>query len=383
MIGVAVIGAGDIANTHIEAYLKFNNRCRILLLVDRMKEKAEKKAEKYKISCEISDDYHEILNRTDIGLVSVCLPPSLHCQVVSELLEAGKHVLCEKPMAPTLEECDRMLKAEKAGGAKLSIIAQNRFKPEIMRTKEMLDRHLLGDIFAAQVNSLWWRGSHYYDLCWRGTWEKEGGGCTFSHAVHHIDLLLWFLGEADQITTVLKNQNHENSEVEDLSIHTVHFKNGAVGILVSSLLHHGEEQKIIIDAKEGTIELPHKISVSTQLDNGYPEPDSKRQEELEKIFKNLNAPAYTGHEGQIDDLLTSIEKDIPPLVTGEEGRRAIEFITGAYQSAFTGSPVYFPITEKDLFYTKEGILSRAVRFHEKTISIETFNDIGISVGGTL
>ncbi|MBT9778768.1 gfo/Idh/MocA family oxidoreductase [Clostridium sp. MCC353] len=383
MTGVAIIGAGDIANTHIEAYLKFKDRCQIVMLVDRLEEKAREKAEKYGLDCEVSSDYMDIAKRSDISLVSVCLPPALHCQVSSDLLRAGKNVLCEKPMAPTLEECDKMLDAEKAGGGKLSIVAQNRFKPDVMKTKEMLDRNLFGKIYTAFISSLWWRGSHYYDLCWRGTWEREGGGCTFSHGVHHLDLFLWFLGDVDRIVSTLANQNHLNSEVEDFSIHTVYFKNNAVGLAVSSLLHHGEEQKIVIDAEKGTIELPHKISVSRQLDNGYPEPDDEKKAELEALFGEMDSPVYSGHEGQIEDMLSSIENGLPPFVTGAEGRRTVEFITGAYQSAFTGQAVKFPMTERDLFYTKKGIMSKVVKFHEKTVSVESFKDIGISVGGTL
>ncbi|MDO4324556.1 MAG: Gfo/Idh/MocA family oxidoreductase [bacterium] len=383
MTGVAIIGVGDIANTHIEGYLKFKERCEIRLLVDRMVRKAEEKVEKYHLDCQVSEDYREILTREDIDLVSVCLPPELHCEIACQLLMAGKHVLCEKPMAPTLEECDRMLEAEKIGGGKLSVVAQNRFKPDIMKTKKFLDSGVLGEIYAAQMQSLWWRGSHYYDLCWRGTWEKEGGGCTFSHGVHHIDLFLWFLGDVENITSTVVNRGHKNSEVEDLSIHIVQFKNGAVGLAVSSLLHHGEEQKVMIDAKEGTIEIPHKIAVSRQLDNGYPEKDEEKCAFLEAKFEQMETCAYYGHDGQIDDMLTAIEKDREPLVTGEVGRKTIEFITGAYQSAFTGKTVTFPMTEKDLFYTKEGIMSKVIKFYQKTASVESFGDIGISVGGSL
>lgn len=383
MTGVAIVGAGDIANTHIEAYLRFPERCRIVMLVDRLVGKAKEKAEKYGLDCQISGDWKDITKRSDVDLVSICLPPSLHCETVCQLLLAGKHVLCEKPMAPTLEECDRMLEAEKRGGGKLSIVAQNRFKPDIRKTKEMLDREYFGPIYGAQINSLWWRGSHYYDLCWRGTWEKEGGGCTFSHAVHHIDLFLWFMGDVQEISSVVTNQNHRNSEVEDYSIHTIHFKSGALGLVVCSLLHHGEEQKMIIDAKEGTIEIPHKISVSRQLANGYPEPDEEKRQELERLFESMEAPEYSGHEGQIENMLTAIEQGGSPLVTGAEGRKTIEFIMAAYQSAFTGKPVQLPMTEKDLFYTKKGLMSRVTRFYEKKESVESFQDIGISVGGSL
>jgi UDP-N-acetyl-2-amino-2-deoxyglucuronate dehydrogenase len=383
MIGVAIIGAGDIADFHIEAYLRFPERCAIRAVVDLEQPKARQKADKFGLRCDALADYRELIARDDIDMVSICLPPALHAPVSVAFLAAGTHVLCEKPMAPTLEECDRMLGAARQGKATLSVIAQNRFKPDIMRTKSFLDTGALGTILFAQANSLWWRGSNYYELWWRGTWEKEGGGCTFIHAVHHIDLLLWFMGEVEELNATLYNRSHENSEVEDLSISSIRFKSGAPASLVSSLVHHGEEQSFIIDGAEASIELPHKIAVSRQLDNGYPVADEAKRLELEERFASLPGPRYTDHCGQIEDMLSAVEGGRQPLVGGQAGRATVEFIMAAYQSAFTGKPVRLPLTPKDPFYTKEGILAHARKFHEKTTSIGSLPSGGISVGGTL
>lgn len=383
MIGVAILGTGDIANTHIEAYQKLAPRCEIRALVDVNRQKAEEKKQKYGLLCDVYTDYHDLLGCEDIQLVSICLPPSLHCQTSVDFLLAGKNVLCEKPMAPTLKECDEMLAAAKKGGAKLAAIAQNRFKQDVMRTKQLLDSGKLGKPLFAQANSLWWRGDHYYDLVWRGTWEKEGGGCTFIHAVHHIDLFLWLMGGVQSVQAMVANQNHSGSEVEDVSISTIRFQNGAVGSLVSSLLHHGEKQNIIIDTENASIEIPHQLSVSRQLENGYPVPDDTACAALEAAFNALPQLPYVEHCGQIENMLSAIEQGTEPLVTGEDGRRTVEFIAGVYQSAFLGQTVQFPMTQADPFYTKEGILEHAVRFHEKRKSVESFADLGISVGGTL
>ena len=196
-----------------------------MALADIFTDKAEAKKQKYGLDCDVVADYKELLDREDVDLVSVCLPPAAHCGVTVDFLKAGKHVLCEKPMAPSLEECDLMIRAAGEGGAKLSVVAQNRFKPDIMKTKQMLESGALGQLYFAQADSLWWRGDNYYDLWWRGTWEKEGGGCTFIHAVHHIDLFLWLMGDLDEISAMVANQNHHNSEVEDVSLSTLRFKN--------------------------------------------------------------------------------------------------------------------------------------------------------------
>lgn len=383
MIGVAILGVGDIANIHIEAFQKLSGRCEIRALADLYTEKAEEKKKKYQLDCDIYRDYHEILNRDDIQLVSICLPPSMHCETAVDFLKKGIHVLCEKPMAPTLEECDKMIAASEEGGAYLSVIAQNRFKTDIMKTKQLLDSGKLGKLYFAQANSQWWRGDNYYDLWWRGTWAKEGGGCTFIHAVHHIDLLLWLMGEVKEVFSLVDNQNHGNSEVEDISISTIRFKNGAVGSLVSSLLHHGESQRFTIDAEKGTIEIPHKIAVSRQLENGYPESDEEAAKALEESFKAYPDLVYTEHDGQIENMIAALEQNKKPLICGEDGRRTIELIAGIYQSAFTGRPTAFPMTEKDAFYTKDGIMQHVVKFHEKKKSVENYADVGISTGGSL
>ena len=383
MIGVAIIGTGDIAGYHIEAYLARADRCTIRAVVDILPEKARNKADRYGLGCDAVADYRDLLSRDDIQLVSICLPPSLHSEVTVDFLLAGKHVLCEKPMAPTLDECDRMIAAERKGGAILSVVAQNRFKTDVMKTKNLLETGALGGLLYAQANSLWWRGSNYYDLWWRGTWEKEGGGCTFIHAVHHIDLLLWLMGDALEVRSVVSNRNHGNSEVEDLSLTTVKFSSGAMGTLVSSLLHHGEEQRFIIDGVHASVEIPHAIAASRQLANGYPEADDEKRRELEQLYELQPAPTFLAHDGQIEDMIGSIENDRPPLVGSADGRRTIEFISAVYQSAFSGVPVTLPMTDKDAFYTKSGILSYAIRFHKKTTSVQGLADSGISVGGTL
>jgi predicted dehydrogenase len=368
----------------VDAYKQFGTRCSIQSLCDIYPEKAQALAsEKGLDTATCHADYRQAIDRPEVDLVSICLPPSAHAETAIFALDAGKHVLLEKPMAPSLEECDAILAAAARSGARLSVVSQNRFQTTMFRLKHVLDSGLAGRLLHAAVNSYWWRGQNYYDLWWRGTWEKEGGGCTFIHAVHHIDLLLWFMGEVEELNATLYNRSHENSEVEDLSISSIRFKSGAPASLVSSLVHHGEEQSFIIDGAEASIELPHKIAVSRQLDNGYPVADEAKRLELEERFASLPGPRYTDHCGQIEDMLSAVEGGRQPLVGGQAGRATVEFIMAAYQSAFTGKPVRLPLTPKDPFYTKEGILAHARKFHEKTTSIGSLPSGGIRVGGTL
>ena len=384
MINVAVLGTGAISGSHIEAYLEFKDRCKIVALVDKFTDKAQAKIDEFKLEgTKAIGDYKELLKMEDKpNLVSICLPPSLHCEIACQLLENGVGVICEKPLAPTLEECDKMLAAAKKGGAMLSTVAQNRFKPDCVKIRELMKSGIMGNPLSTIVTSLWWRGENYYNLSWRGTWESEGGGCTLIHGIHHIDLFLSLMGKVKDVTAVVDNKAHTNSEVEDISMSLVHFENGAVGTVISSLLHHGEEQKLYIDCEKASVELPLKIRANSQLENGFPEDNKEILDKCNEFVEKIE-PKYTAHTAQIDDCLTAFENHREPFITGEDGRRAIEFIAATYQSAFLKQTVTLPLTEKDPFYSKAGINKYATKFYEKSVSIDNFKNDKIQVGGTL
>ncbi|MEA5051280.1 MAG: Gfo/Idh/MocA family oxidoreductase [Oscillospiraceae bacterium] len=384
MIKVAIIGTGAISDSHIEGYLTFPERCRITALVDVHKEKAQAKIDDHHLTGAVAvGDALELLGASEKpDLVSLCLPPSLHCDIAVAMLDAGIGVLCEKPLAPTLEECDRMIAAAKKSGALLATVAQNRFKPDAVKARALVDSGLMGKQYAALVTSLWWRGENYYNLSWRGRWETEGGGCTLIHGIHHIDLFLSLMGPVESVTATVDNEAHTNSEVEDISMCLVRFKSGAVGTVVSSLLHHGEEQRLIIDAEKASVELPLHIYADEQLENGFPKENEALLRKLQDLADGVETK-YTAHTAEIDDVLRALETGTSPFVTGEDGRRAIEFIAATYQSAFTKKTVHLPMTPADPFYTKAGIVAGATKFYTKSVSIEGFKNDKIQVGGTL
>ena len=167
--------------------------------------KAAEKTAKHGLQAKVFKNCDELLEGCDFDAASICLPPFEHAPAAVALLRAGKHVLIEKPMATCLEECDQMLDAARAGRRLLGVVAQNRFKTPMMKLKRVLESGLIGKILHAQVDSFWWRGSNYYDLWWRGTWAKEGGGCTMNHAVHQIDLFLWMMGMPAEVQSVSLN----------------------------------------------------------------------------------------------------------------------------------------------------------------------------------
>jgi UDP-N-acetyl-2-amino-2-deoxyglucuronate dehydrogenase len=381
MMKVAIIGAGAISSAHIQAYLEFSDQCKIVALCDIYPDKAKQRVEEYKLDAEVYSDYKALLTRGDIDLVSVCTPPYTHAETAIALLHAGKHVIVEKPMASSLEECDAMNDAAKESGRILSVVAQNRFTTPMMKLKHVLDTKLMGPIVHAQIDSYWWRGHSYYDLWWRGTWEKEGGGCTLNHAVHHIDILQWMNGMPSEITAVMSNTSHDNAEVEDISVAIARYDNGALAQITSSVVHHGQEQQLIFQGKHARVSAPWKLTASKSKPNGFPEEDKELEAEIQKVYDEQPELAYEGHRGQIQDVLKAIALNAPVLVDGIQGRQTLELITAIYQSASTGQTVKLPLGPESSFYTREGILENATYFYEKKTSIENFSDNTITSGG--
>ena len=367
MIRVAIVGTGGISHAHIKGYLQFPERCKIVALVDIVPEKAQRVKEQYQLDADVYDDHQKILPRTDIDLVDGCTPPYVHASISINSLRSGKNVVCEKPMAASLEECDAMIRARDESGKKLSIIAQNRFRQPIANLKAMLDSGIAGPVRSVQVDSFWWRGHSYYDLWWRGTWEKEGGGCTLNHAVHHIDMLAWMMGLPQKVTSVLANVAHDNAEVEDLSASILQYP-GALAQLTASVVHHGEEQQLVFQCEKAKIAAPFTCYASTPQPNGFPIRNEELEKEIAAYAESLPKVEWEVDTGQLENVLTALEKDVPVAIGGEDGRRTIELITGIFKSGALGQTVTLPLAKDDPFYTVEGIMANVPHFYEKTTS---------------
>jgi predicted dehydrogenase len=371
MLRIGIIGTGGIAGAHVGGYLAFPKECEIVALADAVAGKAAEKAASFGLAEAVGyDDPLRMIAEADLDLVSIATPPSTHAALSVAALDAGVNVLVEKPMAPSLEECDAMLAAQERSGKLLSVVAQNRFRDDLATLKGVLDSGLLGSVSHVRVDSAWWRGLPYYDLWWRGTWEKEGGGCTLNHAIHHIDLLLWMLGRPTEVTAMLANAQHGNSEVEDLSVAVLRFEQG-LAQLTSSVVHHGEEQEIVVQGAKARVSQPWKAVAERSNGAGFPERggDPERVAAIEALVAQREPLRHTGHAGQIGDLLSAIREGRAPIADGRDGRAAIEVVTAIYKAGIERTFVPLPLQADDPYYRSGRLVERAPRFHQKQHSL--------------
>ncbi|OON85036.1 hypothetical protein BXO88_14400 [Oribacterium sp. C9] len=194
-----IIGCGMISNNHLKA-LKNVENAECIAVCDCVTEKAAEAKKLYAVE-KMYEDYHDLLNDSDIDTVHICLPHYLHAKVAIEAMKCGKDVLCEKPMALKTEDAEEMIRVRNDTGRQLGICFQNRYNEAVMYMKGLVDSGELFGILGGRGYVTWDRKENYYsESLWRGTLEKEGGSALENQAIHTFDLLQWLSG--DQIKTI-------------------------------------------------------------------------------------------------------------------------------------------------------------------------------------
>lgn len=354
---IAILGCGKVAHLHAKAIENLNN-AKLVGVWSRTTKTAKDFATQYE--AQFYTDIEQLIKNEGVDLAVVCTPHPFHLEPVLEAANAGANILVEKPLASTLEDSDKIIEACKNANVKLGVISQRRWYEPVIRVKQAIDAGKIGKPVFGTINMLGWRDKDYYDADeWRGTWKMEGGGVLVNQAPHQLDILLWYMGEIDEVYGQWKNLNHQYIEVEDTAVAIVKFKNGGIGnIIVSNSEKPGIYGKVHVHGENGA-------SVGVQTDggamfiagmSGILEPPindvwsvpgeeqmlDKWKEEDSEHFNNIDPMVYY-MERQIEDFLNALENNSEPLVTGEDGRRTVELFTAIYRSTRDNKPVKFPL----------------------------------------
>ncbi|MCY7423307.1 MAG: Gfo/Idh/MocA family oxidoreductase [Chitinophagaceae bacterium] len=327
----ALIGCGKIGVRHA-AHIK--HYAELVAVCDVDEEKAATLSKEYN-AIAYTDLDTLLAKEPGVEVVSICTPNGLHAQHAIKALRAGKHVLCEKPMAISVSDCGEMIKEAERANKRLFAIKQNRFNPPVIAVKNAIDKGILGKIFSFQVSCFWNRNERYYQNSWKGTADMDGG-TLFTQFSHFIDLIYYLVGDVNNAYALTRNFAHQSIiDFEDTGVAILELHNGAIGSLHYTVNSHQKnmEGSITLVAEKGTV----KIGGQYLNELEYQNIEGFEIKDLPQGNKANNYGDYTGSMSNHDKVYENVA-DV--LLRGEaistnsfEAMKTIEIIEKIYRSA--------------------------------------------------
>lgn len=348
-----IIGCGVIYGAHSAAINALED-AELVAIADVVEEKARTAAADRSQGCnpDVYTDYHEMLKRDDIDVVSICTPSGMHAEMACDAMEAGKHVIVEKPMDITLKACDKFIETWKRTGKTATVISQHRFSEDVQALKRAIDQGRFGKVALVDSYTKWYRSHEYYRSGdWRATWELDGGGALMNQSVHYVDLLQWMAGDVDYLFGNCSNVWHDIA-VEDTACATIKFKSGAIGSLEgTTAANPGLSQELHVMGEFGTVSI---VGSRIKVWEFVNEESDERAASSGQSDSGLGAsdPAAIRmdlHTKQYRDFLDALNNGTNPLITPVEARKPVEIILAVYESGRTGKPVKFPLDPEVTF----------------------------------
>jgi len=333
----ALVGCGRISEKHCEALTNHVENAELVAVCDIVEDRAQKVGAEWNVPYYC--DYHEMMKREEVDVVTVLTPSGLHAENTIDLAQYGAHIVVEKPMALRLDDADRMIKHCDRNRVRLFVVKQNRYNNPIIKTREAMDQGRFGKLVMGTVRVRWCRPQEYYDQdAWRGTWAMDGG--VFSNqASHHIDLLEWMMGDVESVMVMIDTKL-VNIECEDTGVALLRFTNGALGVIEATTATRPKdiEGSMSILGENGVVEVGgfavNEIK-TWQFENSEETPES-----LAEFNQNPTNVYGYGHIKYLQDVVNSIQQNKQALVDGVEGRKSLELISALYESAETRKEVF-------------------------------------------
>lgn len=292
-------------------------------------------------------DHRTLIAETQPELVVVMTPHTSHPSIAIDAMEAGAHVLVEKPMAIEVAAADEMIEASKRSNRLLAVNFQQRARPEVRAAHDLIQSGALGEFQFANMVVVWPRSHKYFRMStWRGTWNGEGGGVLLNQSPHNLDLICHLLGLPSKLIAWTRTTLHP-IETEDTVQAMFEWPNGAIGSLHASTAESGQPERVEILGTSGRLEIVQGglryDRFNQDLREFFPTTEEiysgPKQQQVE-----VTLPASTGsHDDIYANVYTAIREGAPLLADGESARMSLELANAITLSSRTGSAVEFPV----------------------------------------
>ena len=269
-------------------------------------------------------DFHKMMRYENPDMVAILTPSGMHGQHIKELLQYGKPIIVEKPLALRLSEAEEVTRLAKEAGIPLFTVLQNRFNPPVVRLKKALDERVLGDIRLANVTVRWCRHPDYYED-WHGTWAMAGGVLA-NQAIHHIDLMTWMLGEPERVFALDSYTNSQ--EVEDTLVGVMQYENGLLVTLelTATTRPVDLEGSITIMGTRGTVKIGGFAVNKMEIWNME---NSTLEDKAMLLSENPPDVYGFGHKKFYEHVIHCLDNNIPTPI---DGVPSIRTVTALYES---------------------------------------------------
>ncbi len=339
-----IVGLGLIADFHGRA-IEAMEGAEVSACMDFEEERVKRFSTDF--GCRGYTDLEEMLRDPELDIVTVCTPSGAHMEPSLKIIEAGKHLIVEKPLEVTLDRCDRILSAAEDKGVRVVTVFPSRFHEASKLIKRTIDSNRFGKLVLGDAYVKWLRTQEYYDKGgWHGTKTLDGGGALMNQSIHAIDLLQWFMGPVKSVKAYTNTIGHERIEVEDLAVAVLKFKNGALGVIEgSTAVYPGYLKKIEIAGTQGSIILEESdikawnFREKTEEDKNILKKFSSTTESSGGV-SDPGAISFKPHQRQFEDFVLSLDSGESSVVEGSEGRKAVEIILAIYDSAEKGKEIF-------------------------------------------
>ena len=301
---------------------------------------------------QISLNFDEVLEIKEIDIIDICLPPHLHFSACKKSLEAGKHVICEKPLVSNLKEIDELEKISKETGKIIFPVFQYRYGLGFSKIKALIQSGLAGKPLVASLETHWNRGKDYYSKPWRGTWKGEQGGAILSHSIHVHDLISMIFGSVSNVFAKLTTRVN-NIEVEDCAALTIEMKNGSLVTSSITLGAANDTSRLRFCFDGLTIESgasPDKPYNPAEDEWKFLAREPVTQNQVDEIISKVNKPK-SWYAGMFNEIANKLDGKYSDEVKLLDARKSVEFVTAVYSSSRQGKNISLPIDKNNPLYT--------------------------------
>ena len=335
---VAVVGAG-IGAEHAAGYAALPDRFELAAICDLDAARGQPLADQH--GAAFTTNLSALLSDASIDMIDVCLPPHVHFRAASDALAAGKVVVCEKPLVPSLKEADALVARSEQAGRPVFPVFQYRYGLGSAQLQALMEAGLAGRCYAGTLETHWDRPASYYEVDWRGTWSGENGGAVLGHAIHIHDLLPSFLGPVRRVYAEAATRVND-IEVEDCAAIVLAMEDGALITSSVTLGAAGNLSRMRLMFEGFTVESDHAPYSLAAQGWTFTARSPTSQKQIDDILADVAAPR-TGFAGFFEAVADALDGTGARAVTLADGRRSLEFVTAVYASARTGAPVRLPI----------------------------------------